>query len=414
MLTRRILLVLLALAVPSLAHAGLTKNYSGKNFDGKNPLGVPRPEFAAAQEGLDLVYQRRYAEALEIFEIAGIDFPDSPLGPVGRAVAYQSWMFENYDYKWDGAFKTEVAEAGQRFKAVRRQRDRKSWNQFLEAVMLGLEAMYDIRHLEYLSAFNQAWDALELIKKVQRAEPDFKDPQLALGLYNYWRTVFTETVDGLPKFGDKRALGIKQMLEAKEGGLLAPAPASLCLTYSYMEQENWAAAEKEGNWAHERYPTNLINEMTLGRVYRGAKKWEKSLAAFANIQRFAPENTRVLWHIGETWYKSRKDNRKAFDAFKAYLESGPAKEYRAHAQYRLGQVERRNRRYEQALYWLKQAAATNPKWKAPAERIVEVEAEQVRRDERRKEKYSKQRERAGDPNAKKRYLEEKAKTEAVE
>jgi TolA-binding protein len=410
-MTRRFLLLLALLLVPSMAQAGLTKNYSGKNFNGENPLGVPRGEFAAAQEGMELIYQRKYSESLEVFEVAGIDFPDSPLGPVGRAIVYQAQMFENYDFSRDGAYKTEVAEATQIFKRIRRQRDRKSWNQFLEAVLLGMEAMYDVRHSDYLAAFNQAWDALELVKKVQRAEPDFHDPQLALGLYNYWRTVFTESVDGLPKFGDKRALGLQQMKQAKAKGLLAPAPASLCLTYSYMEQENWAEAETEALWARKRYPENLINEMTLGRVYRGAKKWTESLEAFANIQRFAPENTRVLWHIGETWYKSRKDNRSAFEAFKAYLETGPADEYKAHVQYRLGQVERRNRRYEQALYWLRAAEATNPKWKKPTERIAEVEAEQKRRDERRKAKYSEQRKKAGNPNAKQEYLERKKRAE---
>jgi hypothetical protein len=115
------------------------------NFTGENPLGVSRAEFAMTQEGMELVYQRRYSEALEVFEECGIDFPDSPVGPVGRSLVWQAMMFENYDFSRERPYLTEYAEAKERLKRARRGRTSKSWLDFLEAVHLGLDAMYDIR-----------------------------------------------------------------------------------------------------------------------------------------------------------------------------------------------------------------------------------------------------------------------------
>ena len=385
--------LLMGLLLPGLAQAAW-KDRSGKNFSGENPLDVPRAEFRFAQEGMELIYQRRYNEALEVFEVAGIDFPDSPLGPVGRSIVYQAMMFENYDFSWDRIYLQEAADAEKRFKRVSRSRDKKAWNLFLLAVHQGVHAMYQVRHLDYLAGFNLAWEALENVKKVQRLAPDFHDVQLALGLYNYWRTALTENIDYLPKFGDHRAEGLAQMQLAKEKGLLAPAPASLCLTYSYMESKRWEEAIDESMWARQRYPTSILNEMTIGRVYIGMKRFEDALQAFEQVKALAPDNDRVHWQIGEVHYKSRKNHVAAKEAYKKYIESEPLPEYKAHAYYRVGLVERRQRHYEQAIYQLELAVATDPKFKAAVKKLAQVKEEREKFAARQKERREGVRKRA--------------------
>ena len=368
-------IALIALMLPGLAQAAW-KDLSGKGFTGENPIDVPRPEFRAAQEGMELIFQRRYNEAPQVFEVAGLDFPDSPLGPVGRSIVYQAQMFENYDFSWDNIYLQEASEAETRFKSVRRSSDRKAWNHFLLAVHQGIGAMYQVRHLDYLAGFNLAWEALENIKKVQRLAPDFHDVQLGLGLYNYWRTAMTENIDYLPKFGDHREEGLQQMRIAKDKGLLATAPASLVLTYSLMESKRWDEAVAESMWARQHYPSSVLNEMTIGRVFMGMKRYDDALSAFNQVRALDPKNTRVYWQIGEVHYKSRKDNSAAKDAYQVYIDSNPLPEYKAHAHYRMGLVERRQRHYEQAVYQLELAVKTDPKFKAAAKKLEQVKGEQ--------------------------------------
>ena len=377
----RVLLAALALLmlIPATSFAG-RRSPSGKNFTGENPMGVSRAQFAATQEGMDLIYQRRYPEALQVFEEAGIDFPDSPLGPVGRALVWQAVMFENYDFDHERAYMTEYGEAKDRIKRAKRASgEPRSWIYFLEAVHLGIDAMWDIRHERYLPAFDKAWDALELAKKVERMEPEFVDIQLATGMYDFWRTAMTEQVDALPSFGDHRAEGLAKMRRAKDEGLLARAPASLVLTYSYLEQRDYDRAIAEAKWARERYPGNLLNELTLGRVYRRARKYPEALAAFDRVLEIDPENERVWFHIGEVHYKSRRNNTAAKEAYERYLSTKPIPDYEAHTLYRLGMIERRARRYDEAIAYLERAVELSPKFKTAVDRLEQVRKEKERR-----------------------------------
>ncbi len=380
----RVLLIALAVTmlVPASALAG-RRSPSGKNFTGENPIGVSRAQFAATQEGMDLIYQRRYPEALQVFEEAGIDFPDSPLGPIGRSLVWQAIMFENYDYAHERPYLTEYGEAKDRLKRAKRgSGEPKSWIYFLEAVHLGIDAMWDIRHDKFLPAFDKAWECMELLKKVERMEPDFVDVQLATGMYDYWRTAITEDVDVLPTFGDHRAEGLEKMRKAKSEGLLAGPPASLVLTYSYLDGKDYDAAIAEAKWAQERYPGNLLNELTLGRVYRRARKWDEALASFERVLEIDPNNKRVWFHIGEVHYKSRRNNTAAKEAYGRYLETKPIPAYESHTLYRLGMIERRARRYDEAIAYLERAVELNPKFKTAADRLEQVRKEKERKSTR--------------------------------
>lgn len=369
------LLIPLTLALAFPAHARSTGR-SGTSFSGANPLNVSRAEFASAQDGMELIYQRRYSESLEVFEEAGIDFPDSPLGPVGRALVYQARMFENYSFTLEREYLSEYAEAEVKIKRALRKSHgkRRAWIYFLQAVHLGLHATYDIRHNKYLSAFDKGWDALELIKKIERIAPEFHDAQLGLGLYNYWRTVITERVDILPKFGDHREEGLRQMRIAKEKGYLAKAPSCFILTYSYLEQKNYSAAIAEVEWGRKRYPDNLLMELFAGQVYVSAKKFPEARAALDRVRQIDPTNTRVWFHFGEMHYKSKRNNRAATESYLRYLESNPPPEYRAFAYYRIGMIERRARKWDEAIRWLEKAVQTWPKLKQAVKRLEETRA----------------------------------------
>ncbi len=389
-LRRIALLVAVVMALPATSFAG-PRLYSGKTFTGENPVGVDRHLFARTQDALELMYQRRYDESLQAFERIGVDYPESPVQSVGRAVVYQARMFENFDYAYDRQYKQEYADSERLFRALGRSPDNKAWVYFLQAVHVGLDAMYLVRHREYVSGLNKAWDALEKIQKVEKLAPEFKDVQFALGLYNFWRTAITEQTDYLPSFGDHKAEGLAQILEARDHGFLAPAPAGLALAYSYMENKDWTKATESIQWVQKRYPTNVMSEMTAGRIHRLAKRYDEAEEVLLGITRFAPDNDRVWFHIGETRYRSRKKNRGAFEAYERYLATDPIDEYKAHTYYRMGLVKRRLREYDQSIAMLQKAVDLSPKWKSPATKLAQVKEEQQRREERRSKKKAKAR-----------------------
>jgi tetratricopeptide (TPR) repeat protein len=358
----------LTLLLPNPADAG-PRSPSGKNFSGENPLGVSRAEFAATQEGMDLIYQRRYNEALEQFEGMGFDFPDSPVGPIGRALVHQAAMFENYDFSRDRAYQTEVAEFRALLAPAQRSSRTPEWISFLNAVYLGVDAMYDVRRKRYVRAFDKGWDALEEMKRVQRGAPDFPDVQLALGVYNYWRTVLTESIKVLPRFGDRRAEGLEQLRAARDAGLLAAVPASFALTFSLIEKGETKAAIAEAQSTGARYPDSVLNQMILAQAYTKAKRFDESLSLLQSVLQRTPEIQRAWFAIAEVHYKSKTANDAARVAYKTYLRSDPVPPYKAYSFYRLGQLEARARNYEAAIDLYERALEIEPKFGRAKKRL---------------------------------------------
>lgn len=379
--------LLTSLLPAQVSAASPSPSPSHKIFNGENPLGVSRAEFAATQLGMDLIYQRQYPVALEHFEEMGFDFPDSPVGPIGRALVHQSVMFENYDFSRERAYQTEVAEFRARLAPAQRSSRTPEWISFLNGVYLGVDAMYDVRKKRYVRAFDKGWDALEEMKRVQRGAPSFTDVQLALGVYNYWRTVLSEAIKILPRFGDRRAEGLAQLRAAREGGLLAAVPASFALTFSLIEGGDTAAAIAEAQRTGAQYPDSVLNQMILAQAYRKAAQFDESLALLNKVLNRTPEVERAWFAIAEVHYTSRKDNDSARAAYKRYLRSDPVPAYTAYTFYRLGQLETRDRNYEAAISFYERALTIEPKFNR-AKKRMETAKQSLAKAKKKKKKSS--------------------------
>ena len=341
-----------------------------REFTGENTLGVETDLMQRTQQGLEMIYQRQHKEALRHFREVREIYPDSPAGSFGRSVVFQAMMLENFDYGYRDTYQVEAEKALALVERALNSPDQKAWNYFLYAGIIGLDGLDRVREGDYLTAFNKGWDALEAMKKSKRHAPEFADPDLGIGIYNYWRTAITSRVDFLPKFGDHRAEGIQQMEHARDNGMLVWAGASFALSYTYMEERDYDKAIAECITLQAEYPNSIINNMLLARIYTKSKNYDGALAALEQIQQTDPSNRRVLWHIGDTYYKSRRDDDEAKQAFTEYLEHTIPAPYRCHTEYRLGQIAQRARDYAVAARHFELALQANPKY-SPAKKRLE-------------------------------------------
>ena len=341
-----------------------------REFTGENTLDVETDLMRRTQEGLEMIYQRQYKEALRHFREVREIYPDSPAGSFGRSVVFQAMMLENFDYGYRDTYQVEAEKALALVEKALKSPDQKAWNYFLYAGIIGLDGLDRVREGDYLTAFNKGWDALEAMKKSKRHAPDFADPDLGIGIYNYWRTAITSRVDFLPKFGDHRAEGIQQMEHARDNSMLVWAGASFALSYTYMEERDYDKAIAECITLQAEYPNSIINNMLLARIYTKSKNYDGALAALEQIQQTDPSNRRVLWHIGDTYYKSRRHDDEAKQAFTEYLEHTIPAPYRCHTEYRLGQIAQRARDYAEAARHFELALQANPKY-SPARKRLE-------------------------------------------
>jgi len=315
-----------------------------------------------------MIYSRQYQDALKQFREVTELYPDSPVGPFGRSVVYQAMMLENFDYEYRDVYRVEADKALALVERSKKSGQQKGWNWFLYAGIIGLDGLDRVREGDYLTAFNKGWEALEAMKKAKKYEPTFADPDLGLGIYNYWRTAITDQVDFLPRFGDHRAEGIQQMEHARDNGLLVWAGASFALAYTYKEERDYDKAIAECLMLQEDYPDSIINNMLLGRVYQQSKDYDKAIATYQKVLDTDPENRRILWHFGDCYYKTRKNNDKAKEYFNKYLETSIPDAYRCHTHYRLGQIADRQKDYDEAVRQYRSALEADSSYKSAQKR----------------------------------------------
>ncbi len=355
---------------PEVAHAR-------RNFTGENNLGVPRDVMMRTQQGLEMVYQREYSQALDHFEKLSMDYPDSAVGHTGRAVAFSSMMLENDDFSFEEPYKRDLKAGYEVVTRALKAPSQKAWNYFLYATLVGVDGIHDVRRGDTLSAFNKGWDAVEAMKRSKQVESQYYDPDLGLGIYNYWRTAITRQVKSLPKFGDHRAEGIAQMRATHEKGLLGWAAAGFALVYTYWEDRQPTLAIAEALKLRKDYPKSVVNNMVLGRIYADTGKYDEAHALWKEIQRDAPENKRVWFYQGDTWFRQKNHDKEAEQAFMQYLKSQPQKDNQAATWYRLGQIKERAGDLEGALGSYQMALSLRPKYPACEKKLAAIKQKKM-------------------------------------
>ena len=208
--------------------------YSDKVYEGARVLQMD-VVVHACQHAVDLVYQRKYNEAKAAFEAAQ-KFPGSALGPIGKVLVYQALMLENLDFSFEKQYEHAANQARQQLMQALEIRGNDAWENFILGGVLGIDAIHAMRKGNYLSALNRGIEAMKSVNRAKKLAPEFPDLLLGDGLYNYWRTVITRSVKGLPDFADNRMLGIEQLQKVQEEGIFLGPAATFALTYTWLEE----------------------------------------------------------------------------------------------------------------------------------------------------------------------------------
>lgn len=345
-------LALAALLIAPLAQA--------REFTGENDLGVEPDLMRHVQEGLEMIYQRQYPDAVTHFATVKELYPDSPAGAFGTSVVYLSMMLENSDDTYREEYAAEVAEASVLAERAMKSGQQKGWNTFLYAGIGGLEGLDRAQQGDLLGALNKGWEAIESMKRAKRLEPDFADADLGIGIYNFWRTLVTEDLGYLARFGDHKDEGLAQMEHARDEGLLVWVGGSLALAYAYKDMRQYDKAIAECLALQAEYPDNVINNTMLAYMYAKNRDYEESMESYQRVLAVDPENRRVVWHIGELYYRMEIHDDLARDFLTKYLQLEIPVRYRSQTHDRLGEIALRQEQPTAALHHFEAAREADP------------------------------------------------------
>jgi tetratricopeptide (TPR) repeat protein len=303
---RRVLLAATLLGTPAWAFdpspAGRLASgqlpFTPPAMEGSKHLGVSPAFVDGVIAGLDLLYERKYKECRAWFADLQKTFPGTGVAPVGDVLVWQAVMLENFDFRFDDAYRAASAQARKELGAAAKVPGGDAWEELMMTVVSGLEAIHAARKGSYLPALTLAFEAIDHVEKTRRLAPGFVDLHLADGLYDYWRTVVTKSVKGMPDFGDKKEQGLSEMQDVVDHGIFLKAPARLSIAFAWIEERQHAKAIAELSANRETYPGNLINELMLGLAKLYAKDLPGALASFDRVLAIDPGNRRAHYYRG--------------------------------------------------------------------------------------------------------------------
>ncbi|MBN2799668.1 MAG: tetratricopeptide repeat protein [Deltaproteobacteria bacterium] len=324
------------------------QEYTNIVYIGARALGL-EPDFVhETRLGMDMVYRREYGPARKHFDALEERFPNTAISSVINAVIWQAMMLENFDFKYDQQYWASSAQARADIQAALAVPGAEGWEHFLNAGVIGIEAIHLMRQEKYLKALDLAFQSMDEITVAHELAPEFTDLLIADGMYNYWRSVITLSVDILPDFTDERVKGIQQMQVVETQGVFLSPAATLGLAFSWLEEHELKRALESCIRNKRHYPDNVINNLLLGNTYTYMRRFDAAIRAYDDVLRVDQSNQRVRYYKGLAYLRSGQSplaesellTYLAYDYMEPYQRSG--------GYFRLGQVYFRQERYADA------------------------------------------------------------------
>lgn len=321
-------------------------------------LQIPLELAAGLQGACDRIYARDYPAAKEILDRLTARFPQSGAGPLGHSVLYQALMLENVDFRYERAWRAAHEALQSQLSAGlsgEARQEHAALKQFVLAGSLGLAAIHHLRRQEWPSALAQAIDGVQALERSAALAPAFRDPLLGDGLYLYWRSVVTLQTRVLPPFPDQRVRGFDLLQQAEREAVFLGPGATVAIVYSCIEERRPDLALERCRYFERRYPANVLNLLTTGRVLSAVGRHEEALVIYAKIKKQVPSNQRVWYQEAVAYTRLIRwpEAERCLLIYLGFIDL--TVESRAQAAFRLGQVYEKMARWDDARRWYGEA-----------------------------------------------------------
>ncbi len=293
-----------------------------------------------ALKGQELIFARDYDKANQIFDALIKDYPDSAAGYFGTMALYEVRMLEGENFAEQGDFrkaaKRGLAVAGK----IQQRYNPTSWQLFLCGSLLGLDAFFKARKSEWWDAYTEGTKSRQLFRHVKELDPGFVDADFGLGMYLYWRSVFTRDLWFLRIFPDRRAEAIAIVERVARQGRFAKELAKINLGIIYFEEGRFGDAEAIFADFVKRFPQNVILRRLYGKVLLAQKKYDAGIEQFRTILTITPKGKKAHYFIGAALVlkKDSKRYEEAEQELKTFLKLQGGRYWPAATHYWLGRL----------------------------------------------------------------------------
>lgn len=336
---------------------------SGQARSSEEPEGREKEIIERALKGQEAIFARDYPQAMKVFEALARDFPDSPAGSFGKMAVYEIRMLEREDFHLQKKFLEEAKKGLKLVRKIQQKYNPSTWDLFLAGSILGLDGFFKARHDQWWDAYVQGGKSRQIFRRVKKMDPEFIDADFGLGMYLYWRSVFTRDLWFLRMFPNRRDEGIAIVRNVAENGNFSKELARANLAIMYFEEKRYAEAEKILRDYMSRYPNNVILRRLYGKVLISLKRYDEAVAQFEKILEIEPALKKPRYFMGAAMVLKRDpaEYARAEDELRKFLKIQGGKYWPAFAHYWLGRLEAQRGNKPAADKEYRQAIALYPK-----------------------------------------------------
>lgn len=322
-------------------------------------------------QGQEAIFARDYAGALKIFNALEKDYPQSPAGSFGKMAVYEIRMLEREDFHLQKKFLAERDKGVKLVNKVLQRYNPSVWDLFLSGSLLGLDGFFKARKGAWWDAYVQGGKSRQLFRRVKKMDPNFTDADFGLGMYLYWRSVFTRDLWFLKMFPDKRDEGIAIVENVVKNGQFAKELARVNLAIMYFEEKRFAAAEKILVDYARRYPNNIVLRRLYGKVLISLKRYDEAVAQFEKMLEVEPALKKPHYFIGAALVlkKDPAGYARAEKELRDFITIQGGKYWPAYAHYWLGRLEEQRGNKQAAEKEYKMALVLEPDIKDAVRRV---------------------------------------------
>ncbi len=231
-------------------------------------------------QGIDLIMQQKYPDALQHFREVSLQYPDAPEGALFEAAALQTAAIDHRDFRQKEQFDSLLHIARSLAEKMIDSQPSSPWGHYCLGTALGMESYDKIQRGEYISGYFKGRSAVSELERTLKMDSTFYDAYSVLGTYYYWKSRKTEILNWLPFFRDDRAKGMEYLRLGTEKGRYHRYAAMSNLLWIYLDASDVLHAEELARVALQKYPTHRIFLQGLAGALNNQNRLIEALDAY--------------------------------------------------------------------------------------------------------------------------------------
>lgn len=249
------------------------------------------------QQGIMQIYNIKFEDAEKTFRSLIADYPNHPAGRFFLAmIDWWKILLDIENESYDEIFFQKLEDVIFQCDQILKKEPGNVDALFFKGGSIGFRGRLRSLRESWLKAADDGREALPIVERAAKLDPNNLDVQLGFGIYNYYAAVIPEEypiIKPLMIFfpsGNKEE-GLKQLKNTAFNGKYAKYEARYFLmTIYYRYESNPWQAEEFAKMLVDDFPDNPTFQRWLGRIYVRQGKMQLADSLFKDVLRKADEN----------------------------------------------------------------------------------------------------------------------------